>query len=55
MGDRIRVGDITVEVVSVEGDRICVGVMAPEKVLRQIREREEHVSPKPQAPWEVDS
>jgi len=54
-GDRIAVGDLTSEVVSVQQDRVRLGLVAPEEVLRQIREREERVSHKPQALWEVDT
>ena len=51
--DRIYVGDITVEVVAVLDDQIHLGIVAPEEVLRQIREREKPVSHKPPVLWEV--
>ncbi len=54
-GDRITIGDMTVEVVAVHGDKIHLGLVAPREVLQGIRNRKEPGSEKPRVIWEVDT
>ncbi len=54
-GDRIAIGDMTVEVVAVHGDIIHLGLDASPEVLREISNRKEPGSQKPRVIWEVDT
>ncbi len=54
-GDRIAIGGVIVEVVAVHGDKIHLGLEAPEEVLREIKNRKEPGSEKSRAAWAVDT